>query len=259
MPEKLKLMLCINYQKEAKEIFQLHQWNDVELHLFPEVCHQPELRLRVAAKIKNDPSRAAGDFLLLGGCFPELEPPAAANPQKCACCLDQCFYMVAGRTLVDQMISQGHYMITPGWLDEWSDHLAQWGFDQPTAREFFHEGAQKIALLDTGLNPSSPAKLQDFGDYLQLPVTVLPVGLDYFDLYLSQKVAQWQLKTAQDQAKAAWAELHRNTADNAMAFDLMTRLTRSMSENEAIEELISLFTMLFSPDLLVYSRMVDGE
>jgi signal transduction histidine kinase len=259
MPEKLKLLVCRNYQNEAKAIYQLHNWDDVELHLFPQICHQPHLRQHFLEKVTAEQNDANGNLLMLGGCFPEIEARAIVFPQTCVHCLDKCFYMIAGQTLVDRLIDQGDYVLSPGWLEEWRLHLEQWGLDQATARAFFHECTQKMTLLDTGLNPASPAQLQELGDYLDIPTTLIPVGLDYFDLYLSNVVAGWKLKSAQDQTQAVRAELNRNTADSAMAFDLMTQLNRSMSEDTAIEEIVSLFTMLFSPDLLVYCRMVNGE
>jgi len=259
MPEILKLMVCKVYNNEAREVFRLHGWKDVELHLFPQVCQQPHLRDQFIKFFKDYHQNPRDNMVVMAGCFPELEMHSAAFEHNCLRCFDQCFNMVTSGSMIDWLMQQNSYILTPGWLEEWRRHLEQWGLDQSTAHDFFHEGIRQLALLDTGLNPSSLTQMEEFGNYLDLPTQILPVGLDYFDLFLSREVSEWKLKQARKQVEAAQAATNRENADSAMAFDLITRLTHSLSEDETIEEIVSFFTMMFSPGTLVYARAVNGE
>ena len=55
------------------------------------------------------------------------------------------------------------------------------------------------------------------------------------------------------------AEANRNAADYAMAFDLLTNLTQIKNEAEAIETILELFTILFSPGSISYCPMLGDE
>ena len=45
--------------------------------------------------------------------------------------------MVAGPTLVADVIAKDAYLITPGWLDDWRGNLHKMGFNEGNAAEFF--------------------------------------------------------------------------------------------------------------------------
>jgi len=51
----------------------------------------------------------------------------------------------------------------------------------------------------------------------------------------------------------------RQTSEYAMALDLLAKITQSGTENEAVENILELFTGLFSPQKLSYVSLKDGQ
>jgi hypothetical protein len=85
-------------------------------------------------------------------------------------------------------VSRGCYLVTPGWLRQWRDAVAAWGYDVATARAHFAEFAQAVLLLDTGLDAGAPSRLHDFAQFLALREEVEPVALDAFGDRLARAV-----------------------------------------------------------------------
>jgi hypothetical protein len=92
---------------------------------------------------------------------------------------------------VDAWVSRGCYLVTPGWLRQWRDAIAAWGYDIVTARAHFAEFAQAVLLLDTGLDAGAGARLHDFAQFLALREEVEPVALDAFGDRLARAAGCW--------------------------------------------------------------------
>ena len=259
MDDSLHFLACSTYQREFETIIQSEGWKAIQLHTFPQACIHSQLRKQAAEQIRLAGEKYDSQSLFVCKCFavPDTIDLGLSSAQICQ--LDQCFYMLTSRHLVDHLIKQGAYLLTPGWLDNWRSHLERWGFDQTTGRKFFQECTKKFILLDTLVNAHSPALLQELGEYLDLPVETLPIGLDFLRLYFSQKVNDWQHKISLRNGQKAIAEINRNAADYAMAFDLLTKLSQVKNEAEVVELIMDLFTMLFSPGTIAYYPMVENE
>lgn len=248
MDDRLQILVCKIYQREVSEIIRRRQWSDVDLLLHPQICRKGTGGEGIEVK---------PGVLVLDTCFALKKQSVGESSAHFYS--GECFNRIVNRTLVDYLISQGSYVMTPGWLEDWALQIKQWGFDRPMAREFFHESMRKLVLLDTGVNPESSRQLQDVGDYLNMPVENLPVGLDYFDLFLSRAVSDWRFEKSRRDAEDNIASYHRDIADYSMAFDLLMNLTHIRSENEAAVEISDLFTMLFSPGSVTYCSIEDGK
>lgn len=125
--------------------------------------------------------------------------------------------------------------------------------------QFFSEFAKKIIALDTGLDPLCSQNLSDFAEFVGLPHQIIPVGMDHFRLVVKEKInerkhTQEIVKLAENQKKT-----NQQVADFALAFDLLTNLTRTMDENEAVGEIINTFKLLFSPKETVYIAIKDQK
>lgn len=110
------------------------------------------------------------DDLILGAC--SLCPAVSCSP----CCrlirLDHCLELFIGPEQLMAATHSGAYVITPGWLRQWPAQMRRWGFDQETARQFFHEFSRELLLLDTGIDPQAPAELEGLATFLDLPYRV---------------------------------------------------------------------------------------
>jgi putative nucleotidyltransferase with HDIG domain len=172
--------------------------------------------------------------------------------------VDHCFCMVAGREFIEQFLREGAYLLTPGWLEHWEHHVTQWGFDQQNARAFFHECTRQLVLLDTGVDSRAATWLDAFAAFLDLPSTVVPVGLDHLRLLMQSIILQWRLDRQQSTLKENRQD-NRRLAEYTMAFDVMTHLTRSTNESMAIQTILTLPIMIFGAGRTCYIPVVDGR
>ena len=119
---------------------------------------------------------------------------------------EHCFHFLTNRAIVDHFIREGSYLMTPGWLSRWEDHIRAWGFDKATAQQFFHEFAKQILLLDTGVDPKAIEHLRDLAHFLELPYNILPVGLDVFHLVVGEitKTGQYRHEIRLLKSFKAW-------------------------------------------------------
>lgn len=174
--------------------------------------------------------------------------------------ISRCFDLFINKNIVDALAKERAYLLTPGWLMRWHRYIVDdWGFNKATAREFFAECATKLVLLDTGVNKRSREHLEELADFVGMPSEILPVGLDYFRLYISSLVFEWQLENAKRNLTTISVAASRQTADYAMAFDIIGSLASVKTEVEAIESIIDMSSMLFAPKQIFYIPMIRGE
>ncbi len=173
--------------------------------------------------------------------------------------MDTCFSFLAPRPIVDQLLARGAYVVTPGWLEDWRLHLDELGFDRATAGEFFQESSRLIALLDTQVSARAAEQLREMGIYLGLPVESVPVGIDYFRLFLRGIVQEWRLRKAAETIRTLDDRTVRKVSDRAAALDLMSQLTRLMDEEEAVAAIREACMMLFGAGRVRFVRCVNGR
>jgi len=88
--------------------------------------------------------------------------------------------------------------MTPSWVKSWPKNIEEYGFDKEKATESFRKSNTKLLLMDTGVYPDIVGELQKFADYVDLPFEILPIGLDFFRIFLKSKILEWQLKETTD-------------------------------------------------------------
>jgi hypothetical protein len=177
MSDRLCILLCENYAPELAAICSAGDL-DVEFATYPARCGRPP-------SIWDEIRRAAGTtdwfgrISVFGGCcLADLgDPPPDLTHCHIEPCVN-CFSLIAGAYAVDRLIRVGAHLVTPGWLAQWERHLADWGFDQVQAREFFAECCREVVLLDTGVNPTADSSLEAFARFIGKPWKSIPVGLD---------------------------------------------------------------------------------
>ncbi len=182
------LAVCHHLLPEARDCCRRLGLNDVRLLPLEPRCERPWTawdRLRASL----EPAAGSCDTLVVvgAGCLPAGEPPP--GPVRLGVVRSStCFSLLAGESAVDAWVSRGCYLVTPGWLRQWRDAIAAWGYDVATARAHFAEFAQAVLLLDTGLDAGASSRLHDFAQWLALREEVEPVALDAFGDRLARAV-----------------------------------------------------------------------
>lgn len=246
MPRRISLLVCENFAAELQAVLKDLPHEGVEVHCFPSDCTQSAFDLQCVDRLIATHHDAAVDEMhVLGACCLAGMQRSLFPEDWHVHYFDQCFYMFVNRALVDFLIQQRAYLLSPGWLANWQENLQKLGFDQQTARRFFAETTQKLVLLDTQIDPNSPAYLQEMARHLDLPCEILPVGLDCFRRYV-QNILEKGSRSA---------DLRQ--ADYAMALDLAAQMIGLIHENEVIEKTFDIFSMLFAPQRLVFYPLLD--
>ncbi|MCP4660843.1 MAG: DUF1638 domain-containing protein [bacterium] len=257
MAAELRILVCGHFVREVTTVVASEGFADVEVIAFPARCGRPGLGWD---EITGACDRPCDRAQVLGcACIAALEEPPAGRDEIRLHRVEQCFHLVACRGLVDGYLREGAYLLTPGWLARWRDHLSEWGFDRQGAQEFFAETVTRLILLDTGVERESPDRLREFAEHAGRPFEIVPVGLDHLRLALTQLVLEWRLERQQREAAAELARSRRQASDYAMAMDLVNRLADTLSEDEVVSRMLDLFTMLFAPGELYYLPWVDGK
>jgi signal transduction histidine kinase len=232
--EKLTIAVCETFAGEARLVVETERWADVEITTFPCACARGAKPGTMAVPSTPAlPEITGGNVVFI--CGPCLDRGLEISTTR----LDNCFELLAPAPLIQHWIESGDYIVTPGWLRRWREHLLAQGFDAPTAHDFFHESAESVLLLDT--ESSTPAsdlrpELDAFAAFIGLPARSVPIGLDTIRLRLSNVAESWRLNAANLRA-----------ADYATALDLLDRMARPATEEEAVAAIAEIFSMLFAP------------
>lgn len=257
MTTELSILVCEHFLREVTTVVAEEGFDDVGVIALPARCGHPGLTWEEITAACDRPCDRA--HVVGCACIATLDqPPAGREPIRLHR-LEQCFHLVACRGLVDGYLREGAYLLTPGWLARWRDHLREWGFDRQGAQEFFAETVTRLILLDTGVNPESPGHLREFAQHAGRPFEIVPVGLDHVRLVLTRLVLEWRLERQQTKAAAELGRSRRQTSEYAMAMDLVNRLAETLSEDEVVGRMLELFTTLFAPEELYYLPWIDGK
>ncbi|KAF1079203.1 MAG: hypothetical protein GQF41_4506 [Candidatus Rifleibacterium amylolyticum] len=157
---------------------------DVEVEVIPLSCVQ---HLHHNTRMLQDISflqEETNQVVIGGGCLQGSDLHALKLSGNFVLAPSQCFYLIAPAPILDGYISEGAYLMTPGWLLHWDRHLRELGFEKEGARQFFQESVSMLVLLDTGVDKEVSSKLAAMAEYLALPFKIVAVGLDLLRLNL---------------------------------------------------------------------------
>ena len=260
MAPKLILVACQNHALDVRAVIDQEQLTDVTAVFYPPHCGPCAPSWDLLADTINPVAEEGDRIHLLGGaCLLKLADP----PASLAHCRIQkqpmlCQHWYANPDLLDAKVQAGAYMITNGWLARWRHQLKELGLDQQTARALFSESAKLLLLLDTGTYPKSQHDLAELCAFVDVPHETLPVGLDYFRLFLMRIVLEWRSEESQAKAREVASDANRRSADHAIVLDVLSKLTKVQTEDEVVNGLMELFAMLFASGRMHYLFIVDG-
>ncbi len=188
------IVFCKNWAAEMESVAR--EDNLAGVQLFPTEPHcdqrwQDWNELIAAA----GPEAGACDALVVLGadCLPSGLPPCTGMPRRVVR-KPHCLEHLASPERLDDWVSQGCFVVTPGWLGRWRQTVARWGYNEPLARAHFSEFARKILLLDTGLENRSVEFLKEASQFFGLEAIQEPVGLEILRDLIVSEVAKAKLE-----------------------------------------------------------------
>jgi diguanylate cyclase (GGDEF)-like protein len=247
------ILVCQNYFREVEGLKLPESAGEVEFSYFADRCGLPPADLEEIERIL--PSDYDAFHVISGGCIKGVpEGRRICKPAERS--MHHCIDLIISPELVEFYARQGFYMVTPGWLSKWAENLERWGFDQETAARFFNDSANTILLIDTGTDAQARPNLEAFSKYVDLPWNYISVGLEYLNLLVNNKLLKSSLELTAENSKSSAQDSRRELADFTMAIDLLNSLVQVHNEDEVLEGIKNIFTMLFAPREVVF-RAVD--
>ena len=167
MKRSVCILICENLRREVETALSKLQAPDLRCHVvaFDAACHKApgssERLPRLLAELQ--PAFPDGIHIIGSNCIAAMQRQLADTAGNVRFHrTDSCFALLCNAALVDDLVSRGAHLLSPGWLARSKQNLADWGFDQQTAREFFHDCTKELVLLDTGTVANAAEQLQTF-------------------------------------------------------------------------------------------------
>jgi diguanylate cyclase (GGDEF)-like protein len=260
MAGRIAILLCDHYHREAKTVLTLDGFEEAVVVTFPARCNRPPLspeELEAILAALGDCERI--EIFGAACCLDLIEDAPDKRPPRRIHRLPQCFSMIADQEIIDRSLREGAYLVAPGWLADWPAGLERLGLDREAARAMFHETISRVTLLDTGIDVTSGLHLAEFADFIDRPCQIHTVGLCCLRLRITQTILTWRLEREKRESFEAAREMRKQSADYAMAVDLLGHLAQTTEETQTVVAMIEVFTMLFAAGRVAFLRFVDGR
>lgn len=247
----LGIVVCENFVEEVKTALKNSNIQNVIISSFKSQCicnNQNNTLIQAVSRCEE----RCGKILILGGsCCAKLENFHEVQKYKIEK-FEYCFQMLVNKAVVEFFVDQKSYIVSPGWLKNWRKNIEKMGFDKETAEVFFKEFASKITLLNTGIHENSLNMLKEFGEFVNLPYDYIPVDLDFISMLIEKSISEWKLEATKREEIDTLAKSNLQLADQAMIFELLSDFTQTMTEAEAIDNVINMFNLFYGPKQSVY-------
>ncbi|RLD77884.1 MAG: hypothetical protein DRJ10_11205, partial [Bacteroidetes bacterium] len=260
--EKLGLIICSNYYKELKSVIDIEKYDNVIISTFESSCSSPnhKEKEKIAELINKLNSKVERVKIL----SPKACTGVNLSEKLCINCSqpgsNTCSEMIMPQSYINQIISEGGYIVTPGWLKNWKKiALGKWKFDKITARSFFKETVKELIILDTGVHGNFSKPLDEFLEFSKLNYSIIKTGNEFFHNYIKNIVFEWRLELTEKINKEVKLKANKKVADYSMALEIIRDLSNLKSEEAVISNIFSLFTMLFAPDNIKYTPFIHGD
>ncbi|HNV70534.1 MAG TPA: DUF1638 domain-containing protein, partial [Candidatus Ozemobacteraceae bacterium] len=251
-PQVDGILVCEILRPEVVAALADSDYRDLRILSFPTYCqHRGNRTCKLDQHIRLALPQVGQLLVFAGTCHHPQEPQAALPPGVKVVSVNNCFQHFLPQPLLEKLLREGAYLVTPGWLAVWRKVLETWGFDQPLAREFFRESCRRVVLVDTLIDPLSEQKLSEFGSYIDRPVETVPVGLDFFRLRLRELLRGRPENRAEPPA--------RSLAEIAVVFDILNDLVGVKDERQAVEAIFRFVQTISSPRFMAFMIVRDSR
>ncbi len=243
MEKNFYLAVCDNFRLEAEALQNIDGINKFDIICFPSKCSNPQLSLEEVESLLANCEPTSNIHLFGSCCIAHL----TKDFDKLNGCtfhhFNQCFHMFCNNSYIDNLLQKGAYLVSPGWVANWQDHIEEWGFNRQYAQEFFEQAVDRLILLDTQVSSNSHSQARKFAEFVKQPLETVPIGLDFFELLIHKISAQEEIQARQSECSI----LNKRTSDYMMTLEILAGFSSFTKQDEIINAVIELFSMLFAP------------
>ena len=248
LAHQLTIAVCENFFKEAFTIFKERGWEDVNLVSFPARCGRPMLSEKEITDLVPD----NGNIIVVGGiCLSQLNNSSGLTIVR----ETNCFSYICGTAQIQQLMRQGAYFVSQGWLKNWQSNVDSFGFTKSQYQDFLAQSVRKIVFLDTLINDEGKEGFESYCRYAGIDGEHIEVGCEFFGLHLCRAMTEWQQNIGGNKLVQAKSE----ASEAKLLLGLLRGLEPAVSLEMAEKQVVNLFHMFMAPqdvDVEIVSRGV---
>lgn len=258
--DKLCVMVCDVYKEEVSSVLDAGEFPDLELITYPHVCVKIP---REKEKLENILDRCHNTYKYVISLYDQCDyifKDVNTTPKLNGIArIYQCLELIASRDLLNYLqSSRNSYIVTPGWLRTWKQHINYWKFDRDTARQFFQESISQIVLLDTGIYTDSYDRLKDFADFVGMTYDSVEIGLDNIRYRIKNLYNTWHIARDNSARESQLMELNREISNYKMMCQISGTLGKLEDEAKVIETAVDFIKILIGAQRIIYFPVVDN-
>jgi diguanylate cyclase (GGDEF)-like protein len=251
MKNKMKLFVCENFFPEVNSVCEKYGFPNVAVVPFPPLCMDKKKKAETARLLSESTSDGSDGVVLCSkSCdIIALIPKSSSleiHPEN------YCFAHMVSEPIINYVLAKGGYIIGLGWLKKWRERILDAGFDQDTARLFYHDFCRELVFFDAGIDPDAEKDINELSQFLDLPYIVIPVELDCMRLMIENVVSEHGLHANSDESCETISEMEVQCAEYAAIFDLMGRIAVYANRRDAIEKVKEIFLFVFGAQQFKY-------
>ncbi len=248
---KLCIIVCEDYEQEVRAVLK-DEDEDITCIAFVPSCQRNGAHsLKLNNIIASCHTQGVSPCLVGGACLHAAPQELPELEQSQYVAHDTCLALLADPALIEHYRADGSYVLARGELQRWLECFSCGNMPPAIARECF-EGASRLVLFDTGIDPRSDAWLQQLGSITSLPVQRVPVGLGFFRNFLKQQILAWRLQQEKQSSRKTIDSLNQRLSNYEMLLDLIGEMTRMRTETEVVSTIFDLFMMMYAPSCQIY-------
>lgn len=248
---KMNLFVCENYSPEFISVCEKHGFADVAVIPFPSMCINKRKREEAARLLAEGTVNGREGVLVCSrNCdILDLIPSEAALEIHPA---NNCFSHLASEPFTNYILAKNGYIIGSGWLKNWRERIAEAGFDQDTARHFYHDFCRELVFFDAGIDIDAEKDMNDLSQYLEIPYIIVPFQLDSMRLMIETIVSERSPHAKNPDNSKSLSEMEVQCAEYAAIFDLMGKIAAYAKKRDVIEKVKEIFLMVFGAQQFKY-------
>jgi len=248
MKDPLRILTCRYLKREFETVIAELAPKELSTVSLPLDYDQPKKGRQDVIQLLDYCLEQPGDFVIAASsCVSDLlaedvkRPGVEVWPIR-----GHCFNLLAPEELSEHYLSQGAHIYVPSMISDWRQYIKRTGFDQVTAREFFHESTSSLVLFDSLCYPEIEGELAQFAEFLDLPYQRIPLGTSMLKVQLSKQLQDHQSRELKGKLEKSQRSVAR-MADYSMMMDLLASMAGFQPEKELVGRLIDLMVTLTAP------------
>ncbi|HKK33155.1 MAG TPA: response regulator [Desulfomicrobiaceae bacterium] len=261
MHNDFAIIVCTTLLGELEAVLPESEGDNGKIIPIPCQCHLPQAlknsHLESALHKAETEGVSPADIIVLGSYSPPINaipstPTPAAGPFFGN--EHQCLELLCPPRLLEHFQSRRGFVVSSGWLPRWKSIVRAWGFQPSDLQDFFRESAEKIIFLNTLDSPCSRDRLQEFADTVALPVETIPIGLDFFQHVVLNRIQTVQ----QNRLNQELREARRRVSDTAMALDMIKDVARTLDMDSIRDKILSICSLIMAPDRVEFVPLSES-